>query len=93
MSGCLLLSIAVIAAPLVLFQNTEYNACVEYPCSHNVTLNSQAQATCTDIIGGDNTEEGRSCTCPSGLFYEEYVGCISRSGKYPWKEALMITSQ
>jgi hypothetical protein len=27
------------------------------------------------------------------LFYEEYVGCISRSGKYPWKEALMITSQ
>jgi hypothetical protein len=83
-NGCLLLSIAVITARLVLFQNAEVNACTDYPCSHDVTLNSQAQATCTDIIGGDNTEEGRSCTCPSGLFYEESVGCISpNSGTYP----------
>jgi hypothetical protein len=79
MAACCFLLLCVIDAPLVRLQNTEVNACVAFECYHQ-TPESQAQATCTDIIGGKDDLEGRICACPSGLFYEEFVGCVP--GKY-----------
>jgi hypothetical protein len=54
----------------------EFDACDEFPCSHEPPT-SQVQSTCTDIPGGEQALDGRRCTCPPGLFYEEFVGCTT----------------
>jgi hypothetical protein len=70
------------AALLALFHDTEFDACTEFPCIDEPP-ESIAQASCTDVLGGAQSEDGRQCTCPSGLFYEEYVGCTTNDpGKF-----------
>lgn len=67
-------------------------ACTNFPC-----VNGTSTATCEEKIGGPNSLDGRTCSCPAGFFYSvdgatevgsqgECIACLPFLSRY----ALML---